>query len=169
MTELFTVHKYRVQWIFQTPITGNVIAEGETGDAHYIVEYNDENYHAGGVHPGNITAQGVIKADRVPALAVGRTKPRYVEDDTLPDMEFSGYWMAIIYDEDHSKGHVHMTPRAHIDYSAAFDIKTATPDIVEASRAAALESVPEEDRHKMHVPRLVVAPTKYIQKELGND
>lgn len=84
-------------------------------------------------------------------------------------MEFSGYWMVIIYGEDHSKGHVHLTPRAHLDYSAAFNIKTATPDIVEASRPAALESVPEEDRHKMCIPRLVVAPTKYIQKELGND
>jgi hypothetical protein len=169
MTELFTVHKYRVQWIFQTPITGNIIAEGETGDAHYVIEYNNPDYQAGGVHPGNITAQGVIKADRVPALAVGRTKPRYVEDDTLPDMEFSGYWMVIIYDEDHSKGHVRLTPRAHLDYSAAFDIRTATPDIVEASRAAALESVPEADRGNMRVPRLVVAPTKYIQMEMKND
>lgn len=53
MSELFTVHKYRVQWIFKTPITGSIIAEGETGDAHYIVEYNDDNYQAGGVHPGH--------------------------------------------------------------------------------------------------------------------
>lgn len=169
MTNPFTVRKYRDKWIFRSPFTDDLIAEGETGDAIYLVSRNDDRYVGGGETVGNITVKGAIKEDHVPALAVGHTRPRMVEDDTLPDIDLSGYWMVIIHDTDYSRGHAHITARAHNAYSSAFDIASATEDIIETTRMAAIESVPEEDRDKIAGTTLVAAPTEHIQKELKDD
>lgn len=167
MTELFTVRKYRDQWIFRSPFTGEIIAEGETGNATYMVMRNDDAYIGCGETVGNITVTGAITEDPVPALAVGKTRLRMVEDDTLPDIELSGYWMVVLSDTDYSRGHAHITHRAHTDTSACFDIKTATPEIVEAARLAALASVPAGE--DINGTRLVVGPTDQIKEESSND
>ena len=166
MTELFTVRKYRDQWIFRSPFTGEIIAEGETGNATYLVKRNDDAY-IDGETVGNITVQGATTEDPVPALAVGHTRPRMVEDDTLPDIELSGCWMVTLSDTDYSRGHAHITHRAHTDTSAAFDIKTATPEIVEAARLAALATVPAGE--DIAGTRLIVGPTDQIKEETNND
>lgn len=167
MTDLFTVKKYRDQWMFRSPFTGEIIAEGEAGNASYLVIRNDDAYIGGGETVGNITVQGAITEDPVPALAVGQTRPRLVEDDTLPDIELSGYWMVILADTDYSRGHAHITHRAHTDTSACFDIKTATPEIVEAARLAALATVPAGE--DISGTSLVVGPTDQIKEETSND
>lgn len=166
MSDLFTVRKYRDQWTFKSPFTGEIIAEGETGDAIYLVKRADDAY-IDGETVGNITVIGAIPEDPVPALAVGHTRPRMVEDDTLPDIELSGYWMVILSDTDYSCGHAHITHRAHTDTSSCFDIKTATPDIVEAARLAALASVP--DGEDISGTTLVVGPTDQIKEAHSND
>lgn len=166
MTSPFTVQKYRNQWIFRSPFTGEIIAEGETGNAIYIVKRDNDAY-IDGETVGNITVQGAITEDPVPALAVGNTRPRMVEDDTLPDIDLSGYWMVIISDTDYSRGHAHITHRAHTDTSSAFDIKTATPETVEAARLAALATVPAGE--DISGTRLIVGPTDQIKEEASND
>nr|DAS22317.1 MAG TPA: hypothetical protein [Caudoviricetes sp.] len=166
MTSPFTVQKYRDQWIFRSPFTGEIIAEGETGNAIYLVKRLNDAY-IDGETVGNITVTGATTEDPVPALAVGHTRPRMVEDDTLPDIELSGYWMVIISDTDYSRGHAHITHRAHTDTSSAFDIKTATPETVEAARLAALASVPAGE--DISSTRLVVGPTDQIKKAHSND
>ena len=166
MTNLFTVKKYRDQWVFRSPFTGEIIAEGETGDATYLVKRNDAAYVDGDT-VGRITVTGAITEDPVPALAVGKTRPRMVEDDTLPDIELSGSWMVILSDTDYSRGHAHITHRAHTDTSAAFDINTATPEIVEAARQAALATVPAGE--DITGTRLIVGPTDQIKEENIND
>lgn len=167
MTDLFTVRKYRDQWMFKSPFTDEIIAEGETGNATYLVIRNDDAYIGGGETVGHITVTGAITEDHVPALAVGKTKPRMVEDDTLPDIELSGYWMVILSDTDYSRGHAHITHRAHTDTSSAFDIKTATPETVEAARLAALATVPAGE--DISGTRLIVGPTDQIKEEASND
>lgn len=166
MTSPFTVQKYRNQWIFRSPFTGEIIAEGETGNAIYIVKRDNDAY-IDGETVGNITVQGAITEDPVPALAVGNTRPRMVEDDTLPDIDLSGYWMVVLSDTDYSRGHAHITHRAHTDTSACFDIKTATAEIVEAARQAALASVPAGE--DISGTTLVVGPTDQIKEETSND
>lgn len=166
MTKLFTVKKYRDQWIFRSPFTGEIIAEGETGNAIYLVKRLNDAY-IDGETVGNITVTGAITEDPIPALAVGHTRPRMVEDDTLPDIELSGYWMVIISDTDYSRGHAHITHRAHTDTSAAFDIKTATPETIEAARLAALASVPAGE--DISGTRLIVGPTDQIKEESSDD
>lgn len=166
MTELFTVKKYRDQWIFRSPFTGEIIAEGETGNAIYLVKRLNDAY-IDGETVGNITVTGAITEDPVPALAVGHTRQRMVEDDTLPDIELSGYWMVIISDTDYSRGHAHITHSAHTDTSSAFDIKTATPETVEAARLAALATVPAGE--DISGTRLIVGPTDQIKEEASND
>lgn len=166
MTSPFTVQKYRNQWIFRSPFTGEIIAEGETGNAIYIVKRDNDAY-IDGETVGNITVQGAITEDPVPALAVGNTRPRMVEDDTLPDIDLSGYWMVIISDTDYSRGHAHITHRAHTDTSSAFDIKTATPETAEAARLAALATVPAGE--DISGTRLIVGPTDQIKEEASND
>lgn len=166
MTNPFTVRKYRDQWTFKSPFTDEIIAEGETGNATYLVSHNDDRY-VGGETVGRITVTGAITEDPVPALAVGKTRPRMVEDDTLPDIELSGYWMVVLSDTDYSRGHAHITHRAHTDTSACFDIKTATAEIVEAARQAALASVPAGE--DISGTTLVVGPTDQIKEETSND
>lgn len=166
MSDLFTVRKYRDQWIFRSPFTGEIIAEGETGNAIYLVKRADDAY-IDGETVGNITVQGAIPEDPVPALSVGHTRPRLVEDDSLPDIELSGYWMVVISDTDYSRGHAHITHRAHTDTSAAFDIKTATAETVEAARLAALATVPAGE--DITGTRLIVGPTDQIKEETNND
>ena len=167
MTDLFTVRKYRDQWTFKSPFTGEIIAEGETGNAIYLVKRVDDAYIGGGETVGNITVTGAIPEDPVPALAVGHPRPRRVEDDTPPDIELSAYWMVILSDPDYSRGHAHITPRAHTDTSSAFDIKTATPETVEAARLAALATVPAGE--DISGTRLIVGPTDQIKDEASND
>lgn len=166
MSDLFTVRKYRDQWTFKSPFTDEIIAEGETGNATYLVKRNDDAY-IDGETVGSITVTGAITEDPVPALAVGKTRPRMVEDDTLPDIEFSGYWMVVLSDTDYSRGHAHITHRAHTDTSACFDIKTATPEIIEAARLAALASVPAGE--DISGTRLIVGPTDQIKEESSDD
>ena len=166
MTDMFTVKKYRDQWVFRSPFTGEIIAEGETGNAIYLVKRRDDAY-IDGETVGNITVTGAITEDQVPALAVGHTRPRMVEDDTLPDIELSGYWLVILADTDYSRGHAHITHRAHTDTSHVFDIKTATPEIVEAARLAALATVPAGE--DITGTRLIVGPTDQIKEEASND
>lgn len=166
MTELFTVRKYRDQWIFRTPFTGEIIAYGETGNAIYLVKRLNDAY-IDGETVGNITVTGAITEDQVPALAVGHTRPRLVEDDTLPDIDLSGYWMVMLSDTDYSRGHAHITHRAHTDTSTVFDIKTATPETVEAARLAALATVPAGE--DISGTRLIVGPTDQIKEESSDD
>lgn len=166
MTDLFTVRKYREQWIFRSPFTGEIIAEGETGNAIYIVKRDNDAY-IDGETVGNIIVQGATTEDPVPALAVGKTKPRMVEDDTLPDIELSGYWVVILSDTDCSRGYAHITHRAHTDTSSAFDLKTATPETVEAARLAALATVPAGE--DITGTRLIVGPTDQIKEETSDD
>lgn len=166
MTDLFTVKKYRDQWIFRSPFTGEIIAEGETGNATYLVKRDNDAY-IDGETVGNITVQGAITEDPIPELAVGHTRPRMVEDDTLPDIELSGYWMVILSDTDYRRGHAHITHRAHTDTSSAFDIKTATPETVEAARLAALATVPAGE--DITGTRLIVGPTDQIKEEASDD
>lgn len=166
MTSPFTVKKYRDQWIFRSPFTGEIIAEGETGDAIYIVKHDNDAY-IDGETVGNITVQGAITEDPVPALAVGKTRPRMVEDDSLPDIDLSGYWMVVLQDTDYSRGHAHITHRAHTDTSACFDIKAATPETVEAARLAALATVPAGE--DISGTRLIVGPTDQIKEESSDD
>lgn len=166
MPNMFTVKKYRDQWVFRSPFTGEIIAEGETGNAIYLVKRRDDAY-IDGETIGSVTVTGAITEDPVPALAVGHTRPRLVEDDSLPDIELSAYWMVIISDTDYSRGHAHITHRAHTDTSSTFDIKTATPEIVEAARLAALASVPAGE--DITGTKLVVGPTDQIKEETSND
>ena len=166
MIDLFTVRKYRDQWIFRSPFTGEIIAEGETGNATYLVKRNDGAY-IDGETVGSVTVTGAITEDPVPALAVGKTRPRMVEDDTLPDIELSGYWMVILSETDYSRGHAHITSRAHTDTSTVFDIKTATPETVEAARLAALATVPAGE--DISGTRLIVGPTDQIKEESSDD
>lgn len=157
MTDLFTVKKYRDQWTFKSPFTGEIIAEGETGTATYLVKREDDRY-VDGETVGHITVKGAITEDPVPALAVGKTRPRMVEDDTLPDIPLSGCWMVTLADTDYSRGYAHVTIRTHI--GSVFDITTATPEIVEAARATALASVPAGKTTQG--ARLVVGPTDQL-------
>lgn len=157
MTDLFTVKKYRDQWTFKSPFTGEIIAEGETGTATYLVKREDDRY-VDGETVGHITVKGAITEDPVPALAVGKTRPRMVEDDTLPDIPLSGYWMVVLADTDYSRGHAHVTTRPNV--GRIFDVTTATPEIVEAARAATLESVPAGET--VVGARLVVGPTDQL-------
>lgn len=166
MTDLFTVRKYREQWVFRSPFTGEIIAEGETGNAIYLVKRRNDAY-IDGETVGNITVTGATTEVPVPALAVGHTRPRMVEDDTLPDIDLSGYWMVVLSDTDYSRGHAHITHRAHTDTSSAFDIKTATPETVEAARMAALASVPAGE--DISGTRLIVGPTDQIKEETSDD
>ena len=68
MTDLFTVRKYRDQWTFKSPFTGEIIAEGKTGTATYLVKREDDRY-VDGETVGHITVKGAITEDPVPALA----------------------------------------------------------------------------------------------------
>ena len=73
----------------------------------------------------------------------------------------------IISDTDYSRGHAHITHRAHTDTSACFDINTATAEIVEAARQAALATVPAGE--DISGTTLVVGPTDQIKEETSND
>ena len=72
----------------------------------------------------------------------------------------------ILSDTDSSRGHAHITHRAHTDTSHVFDIKTATPEIVEAARLAALATVPAGE--DVTGTRLIVRPTDQIKEETTN-
>lgn len=81
-----------------------------------------------------------------------------VEDDTLPDIPLSGYWMVVLADTDYSRGYAHVTTRPHV--GSVFDTTTATPEIVASARTAALASVPAgETVVGLH---LVVGPTDQL-------
>ena len=157
MTDLFTVKKYRDQWTFRSPFTDEIIADGETGTATYLVKREDDRY-VDGETVGHITVTGATTKDPVPALAVGKTSPRMVEDDTLPDIHLSGYWMVVLADTDYSRGYAHVTTRPHA--GSVFDITTATSEIVEAARIATLESVPAGET--VIGAHLVVGPTDQL-------
>lgn len=157
MTSIFTVKKYRDQWTFKSPFTGEIIAEGETGTVTYLVKREDDRY-VDGETVGHITVKGATTKDPIPALAVGKTRPRMVDDDTLPDIPLSGCWMVVLADTDYSRGYAHVTTRPHT--GSVFDITTATPEIVEAYRTATLESVPAGET--IVGTRLVVGPTDQL-------
>lgn len=168
MTDLFTVRKYRDQWTFKSPFTGEIIAEGETGKATYLVIRNDDAYIGGGETVGHITVTGAITEDPVPALAAGKTRPRMVEDDTLPDIPLAGFWHILIGDTTYSKCGAELKTRSHVTREAVFDIETAIPERVQKARDAALASVPAADKKKIFSNRLVVCPTKDLEELINN-